>query len=272
MMISTCGTCGRIFPGGDQELQNHIAVTGHQSTFYSCFSCDYRFASQYYAKQHMDAEDHWIPTSPPLSCSKCTSRFSNEEDAEKHEHKIHLRCRPCNVSFPTSQELSMHLRGRMHKDFSMYCPFCNRSKLSAGGLISHLESGSCPDSKLDSDTLYEAVLQRDPNGVLSKQLQDWTGTPRFEVTADTWNSKAQAYECRICHRLFKQLPDLQFHVNSAAHTKKIYHCPNPRCRKAFNHLGSTIHHLELETCQFMSFEAVQKNVEEALKFYYMFQD
>lgn len=107
MMISTCGTCGRIFPGGDQELQNHIAVTGHQSTFYSCFSCDYRFASQYYAKQHMDAEDHWIPTSPPLSCSKCTSRFSNEEDAEKHEHKIHLRCRPCNVSFPTSQELSM---------------------------------------------------------------------------------------------------------------------------------------------------------------------
>jgi len=45
-----------------------------------------------------------------------------------------------------------------------------------------------------------------------------------------------------------------------ADQQNLYHCPNRGCGLDFKTLASTINHLESESCGFMRFEAVQRNM------------
>lgn len=132
---------------------------------------------------------------------------------------------------------------------------------TATGLVHHLDRGSCSKAPLNRDKLYEAVRRRDPNSVISKKLLTWSGTTSYEATERTWNCFVEAYECYLCHRLFGKLASLNQHLSSPIHQQKLYHCPNSRCGREFTTLAAVINHLESESCEYMRFEAVQKNVD-----------
>lgn len=53
---------------------------------------------------------------------------------------------------------------------------------------------------------------------------------------------------------------LNQHVNSAAHSQKVYHCFGRGCGREFARLAGLFNHLESETCGAARFESVQRNV------------
>jgi hypothetical protein len=142
----------------------------------------------------------------------------------------------------------------------MKCFFCNASFTTATGVVHHLESGSCPNAPLDRQQLYRAVRARDPQGVISKNLLECDGDTEYEATERAWSRRDGAYKCYICGRTFARLVSLNQHLSSPVHQQSLYQCPNRGCSKDFSTLGALINHLESESCQFMSFQAVQDNL------------
>lgn len=150
-----------------------------------------------------------------------------------------------------------HRNSRIHRGATVKCPFCRRAFVTASGASHHLETGSCPQAtNLNRETIYEQIRIRDPGGRVTSNQLEWHR--EFEVSENSWNGNG--YECYLCHRVFAKLATLNKHVNSGPHRENIYHCPNRNCGKNFVSLASLFNHLESESCQFMRFEAVQKQV------------
>ncbi|GJC86082.1 PR domain zinc finger protein 16 [Colletotrichum liriopes] len=264
-MTFTCGTCWREFPAGWQSREQHLDATGHQIPANECDSCDRFFCTRHAVEQHMNALSHWASdvsdNDPEHECDDCSDCFSDEEDLRDHEVQNHYYCKPCNRYFQNHNNIRQHLNSRIHRSSTLRCPFCNQPRNTATGLIHHLEQGACPNAPLDRDKLYEAVRQRDPNGIISKNLLEWHSSPTYTATERAHNATANAYECYLCHRLFSTLQGLNSHLNSTVHKQVLYHCPNRRCGREFKTLAGVINHLESESCDFMRFDSVQRKVE-----------
>ncbi|KAJ0160502.1 MDS1 and EVI1 complex locus protein EVI1 [Colletotrichum tanaceti] len=266
-MTFTCGSCWREFPAGWHSRQQHLDATGHDVPDNECDSCDRYFGSRQAVEQHMNALCHWTQDSSSegaeYQCDDCSDCFSEEEDLHDHEVRDHYYCDPCDRYFQNHNNIRQHLSSKIHRTSTLRCPFCGQTCDTATGLIHHLERGACPNAPLDRERLYEAVRRRDPNGLISKQLLEWHDSPTYEYAATslTYNHAAGAFECYLCHRLFTTLQGLNMHLNSTAHKQVLYHCPNRRCGRDFKALAGVINHLESESCAFMRFDSVQRNVE-----------
>ncbi|OHE92503.1 hypothetical protein CORC01_12221 [Colletotrichum orchidophilum] len=265
-MTFTCGTCWREFPAGWHSREQHFKATGHCEPPYECETCDRYFGSRQAVDQHMNALDHWQESSsqgdPEYECHVCHDRFFDEQDRSDHEVQEHHFCEPCDRWFENLNSIRQHLKSKTHLGSNVKCPFCGETRTTATGLIHHLERGGCSNAPLDRDKLYLAVRQRDPSGLISKKLLEWHGSPTYTATERTYNYDIGAYECYLCHRAFTTLPGLNQHLNSPIHQQNLYHCPNHRCGREFTTLAATINHLESESCDYMRFKAVQKNVEQ----------
>ena len=88
---------------------------------------------------------------------------------------------------------------------------------------------------------------------MKKEIEwhDWTPNR-------AWNG--DSYECYLCNGEFSSMNGLQAHVNSSVHHQKIYHCPQGRCGKEFTALASLFNHLESESCGYIRFDNVGRNV------------
>ncbi|KAJ3941993.1 uncharacterized protein N0V96_007478 [Colletotrichum fioriniae] len=180
----------------------------------------------------MDALGHWDYDDTPqhsgvwYECDDCYDRFHDEQDLRDHEVEEHNYCDPCDRYFTNQNNIRL--------------------------------------APLDRDKLYQAVRARDPNGVICKKLLEWHASPIYTATNRTYNYHIDAYECYLCHRAFSSLNGLNQHLNSPVHQQKLYHCPNHRCGREYTTLAAVINHLESESCGYMRFKAVQKNVGQIL--------
>lgn len=150
-----------------------------------------------------------------------------------------------------------HLNSRTHRGANLSCPFCDRGFTSASGISHHLEANACPSARgLNRETIFTALRQRDRNGLITNNLLEW-----HEETWSTdhaWNGCG--YECYLCCRVFHGMSDLDKHLKSPTHMQDIYHCPNGRCGSQFKSLAGMFNHLESESCGFIKFDGVQRNV------------
>ncbi|KXH25371.1 hypothetical protein CSAL01_12021 [Colletotrichum salicis] len=108
-----------------------------------------------------------------------------------------------------------------------------------------------------SEPLGQVVKRRDPNGVLAKRLLEWTVQGSLEATAKSWDPVTETFNCSLCSGRFANLASNQ-HLKSPKHQQNLYHCPKPGCRGEFSTLAAVTSHLESESCNFMTFEAVQE--------------
>ncbi|KAF6818943.1 zinc finger protein [Colletotrichum sojae] len=154
----------------------------------------------------------------------------------------------------------MHLKSSVHRQTGISCPFCGVERGTATGLVHHLERGACPKAPVDRDALYLAVRRRDPNGIISKKLLEFHGSPSYTATENSYNWYHDAYQCYLCNNLYSKLSSLNQHLSSLAHQQNLYHCPNRQCGREFTTLAATMNHLESEKCGFMRFADVQQNV------------
>ena len=139
---------------------------------------------------------------------------------------------------------------------------------SASGLTCHLETGSCPRAPtLERNTILRMVRERDPHGVITNKQIEWheEGNVKYSATNRAFNGSH--WECYICHKEFDGVNALNAHLNSPAHERKAYHCPNSKgkCGKEFVTLAGLFNHLESEACAFMRFEKVQRQVGDVLQ-------
>ena len=90
------------------------------------------------------------------------------------------------------------------------------------------------------------------NNLLEWHQETWS-------TDQAWNGRG--FECYLCHRQFAADRHLDQHLSSPAHMQKIYHCPNTlECGSQFTTLAAMFNHLESESCGYIKFKGVQRNV------------
>lgn len=155
-----------------------------------------------------------------------------------------------------------HLNSKIHRGTSLPCPFCKTKFTSASGLLHHLERGSCPAApSLNHEKILAIVRERDPHGTITNKQIEWLEEQTLEYRATNQAYNGQAWECYLCHGTFRAMVGLNRHLNSPTHKEKVYHCPNFKCEKQFITLASPFHHLESESCAFMRFANVQKQVQ-----------
>ncbi|KAH6613028.1 hypothetical protein C7974DRAFT_345632 [Boeremia exigua] len=284
-----CETCDREF-GSQQAAIQHMNALDHWGPRYECDTCDREFFTQQAANQHMNDTDHWearfqcdtcdrvfstqrsadqhmVDTGhrePRYGCDICSRRFDTEMSADQHMNAVghHKRnfCDSCSRSFQSENALKMHLNSSTHRGRNVVCPFCKMALTSASGLSHHLETGSCQRAKnVNHRTIFQAISQRDPGGILTNRLLTYPDFDTEQIATDgTWNGSS--FECYLCRREYDTLRALNQHLNSPAHSEKLYHCPNRNCEGQFVRLASLFNHLESESCNFVRFERVQKHV------------
>ncbi|CAM1511829.1 Fc.00g093420.m01.CDS01 [Cosmosporella sp. VM-42] len=192
-------------------------------------------------------------------CGTCWRSFyagwrARDQHCEVVGHaRPEFECDTCDEYFDDEHDRREHMDDEAHWDQdAVECMYCD---------LMFLERGACPRAPLDRDKLYRVIRQYDSNSTISKNLLEWEGTRTYEATGRAWNAHCEAYECYICHSLFLSLTSLNQHLASPKHQQALYHCPNPSCRKDFSTLGGAVNHWESESCGFMRFQAVQKNVQ-----------
>ncbi|KAJ0117421.1 zinc finger protein [Diaporthe amygdali] len=221
---------------------------------FNCTRCWRCFNSAHAQWQHMVDKNHF-----EHECSCCNETRPTEESRKEHEVDVHHYCADCSRYFMNLNNIQQHLRSSVHLGGSISCPFCQRGFTSATGLVHHIESSACPKAAgLDRDSVYRIVRQKDPSGVISKNLIGWTGSDSFEATGRAWNPYLGAFECYLCSRTFTQLSSLNQHLQSPAHQQKLYHCP--KCPKEFVSLAAIVNHFESESCGYTRFSTVQQGV------------
>ncbi|KAF6796953.1 zinc finger protein [Colletotrichum sojae] len=263
-MAFACGTCWRTWPT-DRSREQHVAATFHKVPDFECDSCDRYFNSQQAVDQYMTALDHWADSveldEPEHYCDydSCSEAFSDEDELRAHEVTVHFYCDTCDREFQDENSIRNHRNSKVHRGQNMPCYLCDKPYVTAAGVFHHLERGRCSKAPLDRMKVYEAVKRRDPNGLLTERLLEWSGSGGFAATLKSWNASAGAFECFLCKRLFERLDSLNQHLQSPKHQQKLYHCPKQHCNKKFGSLAAAANHMESESCGFMSFEAVQES-------------
>jgi hypothetical protein len=135
---------------------------------------------------------------------------------------------------------------------------------SASGLSHHLETESCTKAQdVNYRTIFKTVSQGDPGGLLTNKLLTHPDSEIQNIATNaTWNGSS--FECYLCHRKYDTIRALDQHLNSPAHSAKLYHCPNRSCNREFERLASLFNHLESESCGFVRFETVQDSVQNVI--------
>ncbi|KAI7204270.1 hypothetical protein KC343_g7695 [Hortaea werneckii] len=253
-----CETCDKTFRT-HQACEQHMQVKLHWNPRFKCEECTTVFRYEDDCERHMREKLRW---KPQFRCQGCNTVFRYKEDCNDHmDEESHHYCKECDRYFQNSNNLQMHLHSRIHRSASIECPFCKSGYTTASGLSHHLETGSCRNApQLNRDSILEIIRKRDPKGLITNKQLTWhegtTGT--YTATSAAWNG--YGFECYFCQREFNTVRSLDQHLNSPAHRQRVYHCPNHRCEKEFVSLAGLFNHLESETCAFMRFEKVQRQV------------
>ncbi|RAR15528.1 zinc finger protein [Stemphylium lycopersici] len=222
-----------------------------------CETCDREFGSQQAAIQHMDALDHW---GPRFECDTCDREFFTQHSAEQHmddtgHWELQYECETCDRRFHSEPSANQHMSALKHHK-QHYCRDCaktfrneNALKMLAGF---HTTLRPVHVRELEISTIVRSFRPS-----VSGIAVACSGTQDI-ATGATWNGFN--HECYLCHRDFSTLQGLNQHLNSPAHSGKLYHCPNRSCAGQFVRLASLFNHLESESCNFVRFEKVQKHV------------
>ncbi|KAI5818545.1 hypothetical protein BZA77DRAFT_261318 [Pyronema omphalodes] len=253
-----CNPCQRHFVSR-HSLYQHYNNSALHADDYICSDCSVCYEDYDEYKDHRECVHEY-----PFHCQECGDMYRTQDLLEMHMEEEHTEpqweCDVCDRQFANENSLRMHMNSRIHRGASITCPWCKKTYTTATGLSHHLESGSCRTG-INRETIYQTIRQRDPRGVFTHKLLEYPSTERFNqtvsATAKSWNGTA--YECPLCDREYRTLVALNQHLNSSIHQQNLYHCP--RCNKQAKTLAALLNHFESESCGFVTFDGVQRNVE-----------
>ncbi|XP_074538840.1 zinc finger protein 1035 [Halichoeres trimaculatus] len=131
--------------------EEEVDVTGED--VYDCIVCSMQFSSKSSLLEHQNSEH---PNKKPFKCELCGKRFALRRYLRKHERRHsqifpvgdtnqsaenNLSCIPCDITFHTVEELSLHMRLHDGKEGGEHrCDMCYRSFSHWSLLKQHQES------------------------------------------------------------------------------------------------------------------------------------
>ncbi|KMU92022.1 hypothetical protein CIHG_09829 [Coccidioides immitis H538.4] len=197
---------------------------------YECENCSHHFNTQCACEQHMNNTDHWLPE---FECETCSHPFKTQRACEQHMDALgHQEPKvPCD-----------HLNSRIHRGASVPCHFCGKKYTSASSVTHHLELGSCRCAKgVNHTSILHAIQQRDPHHIITDKQIEWYKEDVSKYLATDLAYNGFFWECYLCHAEFGTKGALNAHINSPAHSQRMYHCP--KCRKKFKSLAGLLKQL-----------------------------
>ncbi|KAI0341150.1 hypothetical protein BDW22DRAFT_331452 [Trametopsis cervina] len=241
-----CDTCDAEFRTTQGLTRHYIQSTAHPY----CRYCDEHFEDRVDLTYHFKSEHDY--------CGACEKVFGSVQALDDHWRKgMHWYCNPCQHIFLTEHGFYQHLTASaIHNPRTKKCPGkrCNRSFVSHGDLLLHLESGACPSGMTRQRVNTLAILYdednviTDPSRLVEDQDSEEAEVVGCWATEGTWNG--DAYECYLCHKTFRTLSSLNSHLGSPAHADKIYRCPTQfnGCDRHLKTLSGLLHHIERSGC------------------------
>ncbi|KAL4063896.1 hypothetical protein V8B97DRAFT_654122 [Scleroderma yunnanense] len=276
-----CDRCDRDFRSY-HAYEQHIDNSARHNI---CDDCDIDFASWTGLKEHwvqsprhsycQYCDCHFDDGSSLLDhyrdehyyCEKCNRVFKNEYGLHEHNRQSHYYCESCKRVFQSPSNLSAHMNSSTHRSKDVPCPFngCDQSFVSKSALILHLESGGCK-SGVNRQMVNRYVREVDRTNIITNPSRLLTGGDNTDVsytaTDASWNGRA--YECVLCHNLFRSLRDLNRHLASPRHQSKVYRCPLDTCQVQFSTLSALCQHIESEKCGVSRFKVVKHTMDNML--------
>ncbi|KAI0637525.1 hypothetical protein C8Q77DRAFT_1046942 [Trametes polyzona] len=248
-----CELCQKRFVSPWALTQHYVQSPRHAY----CQRCDEHFSDWEELYDHYDTEHY--------RCTECNSIFDFEVGLHEHCRQKHpdLYCVPCKRLFQNPNNLDNHRRSAIHQGRTVQCPMknCGRSFVSKAALILHLESGSCV-SGMSRQDVNKIVAQIDRSNIITNPARMIAGAPGSArptvtgmwATERAWNGTG--FECYLCHRTYRSLPALNQHLQSPAHTDKLYRCPSAwyGCGAEFSTLSAFCQHVEGGKCGVRRFQ------------------
>ncbi|KAH7335095.1 hypothetical protein BKA66DRAFT_381895, partial [Pyrenochaeta sp. MPI-SDFR-AT-0127] len=278
-------------PDCDIPFESQSALTVHRKTEvhaseFRCCNCDISFKDIHALNAHMASRAHRKPLQEkPI---KKESKAQQTIAPCSHERT----CEECKRTFKTSQALQHHLDSVKHKPLSaLNCPVgkgCRENFTTPSALLHHLESGTC-QSGMDRDDIYHMVQLCDKDRRIhnlptltpatSSTASPSCPSPRSGVSLDNsieWSVLSLEgsasddrvvrpnLRCPLCptnRKSFATPQALQQHMDSPAHSDKVYHCPSDmrlvgpskaakmgKRERQFTSLSGLAQHLESGAC------------------------
>lgn len=136
----------------------------------------------------------------------------------------------------------------------------------ASAIAQHIESGACHQS-INRHTVTRAIHELGIIPTISIDRRITGGNTHvtraittYSATERAFNSRLNAYECYLCHKLFSSLNSLNTHLDSPAHDSKEFKCP--KCRKQYSLISGLVQHIESEVCGLARFKGVQDQMQD----------
>lgn len=162
--LFTCKVCSKSFNNSQSLLRHSLCHTGAKP--YSCSICNKSFSQAATLKRHQQLHNLSQPRRKRgrrpvsdtgneedlLSCPRCPSMFSTEEQLNYHKllHTSHpFPCSDCGESFKRRKDLDLH--SLFHQDkMPVTCPHCSSQFINQTVLDIHLQR--CPTNEDDRNS------------------------------------------------------------------------------------------------------------------------
>jgi len=198
--------------------------------------------------------------------------FNNSTGLHEQNLRTQPYCVQCCRVFQSESNLNSHLNSSTQKPKNVHCPGanCGKAFVSMSALMLHFEAGTCPSGMTRSE-LNHIVVRSDRHNVITNPARliggpDGDAPPTVTETWATdlsWNGSA--YECFLCHAMFRSLMSLNSHLQSPRHEDRIYRCPNrTTCGIEFSVLSALTQHVESGKCGANRFKEVQNALDSVI--------
>jgi hypothetical protein len=242
------------------------------------------------AKVARNNRKHIPSTRSSTDCTKCRKKFSCLQSLQQHyaslKHKplSRLKCpigSNCKGTFLSPSALLHHLesgscssgmhRGKVHQivescdlNILSHSPSASAAcTVSAVQAYTPYVGGDIWATTPDTGSEWSLLTPATSSGSAEESLEQWSlledAEPRLEGGSSPASTTLQTLRCPMCpskQARFLNLHSLQQHMDSPAHTPKVYQCPSlgqvgdiTRHARYFSTLGGLCQHLESDSCQ-----------------------
>ncbi|KAJ5273418.1 zinc finger protein [Penicillium angulare] len=204
----------------------------------------------------LPSHGYWRHFTP---CETCNLLFYDEASLHRHmtdENHYERYCVPCDRFFVNPTGLRTHLHSKKHRGKNVLYPICNAKFATASSTTYHIASGFCLKAPhMNQETLFQAIRASDSRGwVINVPIKIECQNAQLDGANNARIN--HNWKCHICHGDFETVQSLEEHLDSPAHRREYYHCPNTLCGRRFPTLSGLFSHLESGSCAFMRVENV----------------
>ncbi|KAF2681533.1 hypothetical protein K458DRAFT_81828 [Lentithecium fluviatile CBS 122367] len=202
-MAVRCLRCNRTYRSW-QAFYQHARDSRHHN---ECPECDFD------GECWSDLLDHCRDEGCRAVCGGCNSHFDYQEYWEHLEDEN--VCRTCERHFDSPSNLYQHQLTHRAANFECLC--CYQKFKTYGGMIIHLEYGSCSSIGLTDLNKLAAKCNSWSHFIDSYYRRDMLDG----IDPECYRNKAYLYKCPTCETQLPKLSSLFQHVESSACSQQL---------------------------------------------------